>query len=128
MQGATGKMKFSFYILLGLLVILVKPAISHNYFIDSCYAIVDTLYENSGLFDSVELVLEARRLDITHYKRKRSDKDYSEAILPYYASNNDSIKKQIKVRSRVEYCYSYSDFPPSISEFPNERFNEGRIL
>jgi hypothetical protein len=116
-QDAKVNMKKSVFTLFGLLVFLVKPALSQNDSIDSRYVAADTLYENSGLFESDELLSVALRFDITHYKRTRSDKDYLEAILTYYNSDKDSVNKKIKVRSRGEFRRTYCAFPPLLLNF-----------
>jgi len=110
-------MKSPFFSILVLLVFLVKPALCQIDPADSSYAVADTLSENSGLFDSDELLLISLRFNTTEYKRKRSDKDYLEAILTYHISDKDSINKEIKVRSRGEFRRNYCFFPPLLLNF-----------
>ena len=73
-------MKFNFYILFGLLVFFERSALIQNDLIDTPYVAADTLNENSELCDSKELITISLRFDITQYKKKRSDKDYLDAL------------------------------------------------
>jgi len=111
------KMRINFSILAGLLLFLVSPVLCQNDTINTRNSVADTLHENSGLFDSNELLLISLKFDITQYKKKRSDKDYLDAILIYYTSDKDSTVKEIKVRSRGEFRREYCDFPPLLLNF-----------
>jgi hypothetical protein len=110
-------MKKVFLILSAFSVFIVLPAFSQNDSIDSRYAVVDTLQENFGLFDSDELLEISLRFDITYYKKKKSDKDYLDAILTYRTSDKDSINKSLKVRSRGVFRRTYCNFPPLMLNF-----------
>lgn len=110
-------MKFGFYILFGFLVFLARPAFSQNDSIETNYAVVDTLSESFGLFDNEELLEISLRFDITYYKKKKSDKEYLDAILTYHKSQSDSINKVLKVRSRGEFRRTFCDFPPLLLNF-----------
>jgi len=121
-------MKFIFYIFFGLLVFLVRPAFSQNDSIENQYAVADTLQENSGLFDSNDLLLISLRFDIKNYLRKRSDEDYLDAILTYYTNDKDSINKEIKVRARGVFRRTYCNFPPLLLNFKMKDSIEGEFF
>jgi hypothetical protein len=110
-------MKLHFYIFSGILVFLAQSIFSQNDSLYTRYAIADTINENLELFKSNELLKISLRFDITEYKKKRSDKDYLDAILTYHTSDKDSINKEIKVRSRGIFRRAYCDFPPLMLNF-----------
>lgn len=80
--------------------------------IDVTYEITDTLNRKIRLFDSDEILEFTLSFDITSFKRKKSDKEYLDAILTYHISYKDSISKHVKIKSRGEMRRTYCDFPP----------------
>jgi hypothetical protein len=126
-QGENVNMKLRFIILFSLLVFLIKPAFGQNDSINTHFVAVDTLNENSELFSSNELLKISLRFNITEYKKNRSDIDYLDAILTYHTSNNDSINKAIKVRSRGVFRRSYCDFPPLMLNFKTKDTVKGEF-
>jgi len=120
-------MKPKYRILTCFLLILASPVFCQIDSIDTRYSVADTLHENSGLFDSNELLQISLKFDITQYRRKRSDKDYLDALLTYYTSNKDSTVKEIKVRSRGVYRREYCDFPPLLLNFKMKDSSRGEF-
>jgi hypothetical protein len=110
-------MKLSFGIICCILVFIALSAFGQSDSLYNQYAIADTLQEDIKLFDNNELLKVSLRFDITQFKKKRSDKDYLDAILTYYTSEKDSVNKVIKVRSRGEFRRSYCEFPPLMLNF-----------
>jgi len=80
-------------------------------------AISDTQDVSIRLFDSEEPLDISLRFDISHYKRKKSDTTYLDAILTYYTGGNDSVSKKIKIRARGEIRRQICDFPPLFLNF-----------
>jgi hypothetical protein len=120
-------MKRHYYILFALLFLGSGRAYSQNDSIYARYAAADTLNENSGLFDSNDLLTIALRFDITQYRKSRSDVDYLDAILTYYNSGKDTVNKEIKVRSRGIFRRDYCDFPPLMLNFKMKDSTEGEF-
>lgn len=116
------------YIFFCLLFVIGRPAFCQSDSLDIQNAVADTLLENFGLFNSDELLTISLRFDITQYLRKRSDKDYLDAILTYYISDKDSVNKEIKVRSRGEFRQSYCSFPPLLLNFKMKDSIEGEFF
>lgn len=110
-------MKKTIIILIFLSGFFIKPAFSQNDSIIAPYAVRDTQNVNITLFDYDDLIEISLKFDITNYKRKRSDKEYLDAILTYHTSKTDSISKKIKLKARGEVRRSLCDFPPLLLNF-----------
>jgi hypothetical protein len=121
-------MRFNFYSFLCLLIFVSFPALSQNDSVDFDYAVADTLRENTELFNSDELLSITLRFNITEYRRKKSDKEYLDAILTYYTSDQDSTNKEIKVKSRGEFRRLYCDLPPLLLNFKMKDTTEGEFF
>src|SRR4030042_6744640 len=113
-------MKKVFCIFITLSGFLVLPAFSQNDSIYIKYLVADTLSEDFGFFESNELLEIALRFNITYYKRKRSDKEYLDAILTYFVNEKDSINKFIRVRPRGDFRRTFCEFPPLLLIFKME--------
>lgn len=116
-QGKTKNMKVNFYILFSFLAFLMTPLFGQNDSLNINYVAVDTISENSKLFESNELQRISLKFDITRYKKLKSDKEYLDAVLTYHTSDKDSVTKAIKVRSRGEFRRTHCDFPPLMLNF-----------
>lgn len=81
------------------------------------YAVRDTHYFNQSLFGSEELLKVKLSFDITYYKKKKPKEEYLDATLIYIDDNSDSVKKEIKVRSRGKFRNNYCTFPPLLLNF-----------
>jgi hypothetical protein len=103
------------------------PASGQNDTINNPYAVVDTLHESFGLFESDELLKISLRFDISYYKKKKPDIDYLDAILTYYPGKEDSISKKIQVRSRGVFRRIYCDFPPLMLNFRMKDSTQGEF-
>lgn len=103
-----------FLILLGL---ITSPLMSQSGTADTAYSVTDTLPDDYNLFSSDEVLDVSLSFDIKYYKRKRSDEEYLDAVLTYYTGENDSITKNIKLRSRGVLRREYCDFPPLMLNF-----------
>jgi hypothetical protein len=110
-------MKRLLFIFFALSCIGVVSTFCQNDSVGTNYAIEDTLNEDYGLFDNSDLQEISLRFDITTYKRKKPDTEYLDAVLTYYTSENDSVNKAIKVRSRGVFRRNYCDFPPLLLNF-----------
>ncbi|MCX6255307.1 MAG: hypothetical protein NTV31_12625 [Bacteroidia bacterium] len=110
-------MKKAMCILIFLSGSLIRPAFGQIEPVDSSYAIADTQNIKIALFDNDELFDISLKFDITDYQRKRSDKEYLDALLTYYISDTDSITKKIKVKARGEFRRTLCVFPPLLLNF-----------
>ena len=105
-------MKKIIWILVLLPGFLIRPAFSQIRNADTSYAVRDTQSVNIKLFDSDEIIDISLKFDLTSYKRNRSDQEYFDAVLTYYANSKDSVTKNIKVRARGIVRREICDFPP----------------
>jgi hypothetical protein len=89
---------------------------------DSLYSITDTLDKDFGLFRNNDILDLSLWFNITHYTRKKPKEEYLDAILTYYISKDDSINKNIRLRSRGEFRNGFCDFPPIVVNFKKTDF------
>jgi len=92
--------------------LLSIPAFSQDDQADSTGAAVDTLLQDFGMFTNEEILNLSLRFDLTEYIRKKPKEEYMKAVLTYHISENDSINKEIKLRSRGISRNSICNFPP----------------
>ena len=90
----------------------VFPVFSQSDTIVNPLDAVDTLNQDFGLFTKDEILNLTLRFDITNYMRKKPKDEYLKAILTYHISKEDSINKEIRLKSRGEMRNGYGDFPP----------------
>lgn len=101
-----------------ILLLLINTSLSgQNSYADTTYQLTDTLPPSLSLFESDSILDISILFDITQYRRKRSDKEYLDAILTYKPGENDSVSKKIRVRARGEFRRNYCDFPPLMLNF-----------
>lgn len=100
------------------------PLFSQDITTDSVYSITDTLEKDFGLFTNDELLELALWFDITNYTRKKPKEEYLDAILTYYISKDDSINKEIRLKSRGEFRNDFCDFPPLVLNFKKTEFGK----
>jgi hypothetical protein len=117
-------MKRLIYIQIILSAFLSVPAFSQNDTIIDPYSAIDTLQNDFGLFNNDEILNVSLRFDITHYTRNKSKDEYLDALLTYHISKNDSINKEIKLKSRGEFRNSYCHFPPLSLNFKKTEFSK----
>jgi len=98
----------------------VFPASGQNDVADTLFIASDTLNENSGIFDTDDLLTISLRFDISKYRKKKSDEEYLDAQLTYYNSSTDSVTKKMRVRARGEFRREYCSFPPIMLNFRSE--------
>jgi hypothetical protein len=91
--------------------------LSQNDVVDTVYSVTDTLPDDYNLFTRDEVLDISLSFDIKYYKKKRSDEEYLNAVLTYYTGENDSITRNIKLRSRGIFRREYCDFPPLMLNF-----------
>jgi hypothetical protein len=89
--------------------------------------VVDTLNQDFGLFTNTGVLNLSLRFDITNYKRKKPKEEYMDAILTYHISDNDSINKNIRLKSRGEMRNGYCNFPPIRLNFSKADFQKPDI-
>ena len=110
-------MKKTLLLLLILSGLISTPLLSQNDAADTVYSVTDTLPDDYNLFSKDEVLDISLSFDIKYYKRKRSDEEYLDAVLTYYTGENDSITKNIKLRSRGIMRREICDFPPLLLNF-----------
>jgi hypothetical protein len=111
-----------------LTLFFVLPAFSQSDTIVSPLDVVDTLNKDFGLFTKDEILNLTLRFDITHYMRKKPKDEYLKAILTYHISKEDSINKEIRLKSRGEMRYGHCDFPPIRLNFKKTEFPKAADL
>jgi hypothetical protein len=105
-------MKRIFFIEMTLSFLLAFPAFSQNDSISGPSAIVDTLFNDFGLFASNDLLKLTLRFDVTHFRWKKPKDEYMDALLTYHINDKDSINKEIRLKTRGTMRNEYCDFPP----------------
>jgi len=86
------------------------------------YAFADTLTDNFGLFTNEDMLELDLRFDLTHYTKKKPKEEYLKALLTYHINENDSINREIKLKSRGEFRNGYCAFPPVMVNFKKAGF------
>lgn len=71
---------------------------------------------DSKLFGSTEMINVKLSFDVTEVKKNRDSKEYTEGKLSWI-EGNDSITRQIKLRSRGIFRRKYCDLPPIMLNF-----------
>ncbi len=64
------------------------------------------------------------RFDITHYMKKKPKEEYLKALLTYHFNENDSVNKEIRLKSRGEFRNGYCTFPPVMVNFKKADFKK----
>ena len=95
-----------------LITFFILPAFSQNDTLDSPLSAVDTLRHDFGLFVKDDLLRLTLRFDIKEYIRKKPKDEYMNATLTYYVNENDSISREIRIKSRGIFRNDYCQFPP----------------
>ena len=113
--------KFLCFLVL-LAVFSILPLVSQEVVPDSLYSIADTIEQDFGLFTNNDVLELSLWFNITEYTRKKSKEEYLDAILTYHISKEDSINKEIRLKSRGEFRNGYCDFPPLVLNFKKTDF------
>lgn len=95
--------------------------------INEKFAVVDTLSKDFGLFTNDEIMELTMRFDITHYTKKKPKEEYLKALLTYHFNENDSVNKEIRLRSRGEFRNGYCTFPPVMVNFKKADFKKDDV-
>lgn len=112
-----------------LILFLNTPVIAQVETSDTLYSVYDTLSNNVRLFDS-EKVLNIRLcFDLTYYKKKKPYEEYIDGLLEYCPEGKDTIRKNIRLRTRGGFRRMFCDFPPIRLNFkktvsPHEEFTQ----
>jgi hypothetical protein len=120
-------MKKLIFIQIILSVFYSLPVFCQNDTIIDPYSAVDTLQNDFGLFSKDEILNVSLRFDITYYTRNKSKDEYLNALLTYHISKNDSINKEIKLKSRGEFRNKYCQFPPLSLNFKKTEFSKADL-
>jgi len=107
--------------------LVIASAYGQKDTIDSPLAASDTLKTDFGLFTNDEVLNLSLRFDIVQYTRKKPKEEYMNATLTYHLNKNDSVNKQIRIKSRGEMRNGYCDFPPIRLNFKDAGFQKGDL-
>jgi len=110
-------------IIIQILLFFTLSVFSQNDSID-IYAASDTLQKDFGLFTNDEIFELSLRFDINEYTRNRTEDKYLDAILTYHINRNDSLNKEVKLRSRGVSRKKICQFPPLSLNFKKTEFNK----
>jgi len=117
-------MKKSLFIGFLLSFIIALQSNCQNDTIVNPYEANDTFINDFGLFTNEEVLKISLRFDITNYKKKKSKDEYLKAILTYHINENDSVNREIRIKSRGEMRNAYCDFPPVRLNFKKNDFQK----
>ncbi len=87
------------------------------------HSVADTLAD-FGLFTSDDLLELSLRFDVTAYKRKKPKDEYLDAVMTYHISRDDSINKNIRLKTRGEFRNGHCAFPPIVLNFKKTDFEK----
>ena len=120
-------MKRLFWIQISIIMFCSLPAFSQDVSSDSTMAATDTLQQDFGLFTHEDVLHLALRYNLREYTRKKPKEDYMNAILTYYISDNDSVNRKIRLKSRGVFRNGYCAFPPIRLNFSKADFQKPDI-
>jgi hypothetical protein len=107
-----------------VIAVFVQPLFSQNDTIENSLTVFDTLSQDFGLFASDDLLHLSLRFDVREYMRKKPKDEYLKATLTYHINENDSINKEIRIKSRGGFRNGYCDFPPLSLNFSKSDSSE----
>ena len=119
------KMK-KIYCFMILLTVLSFVPVKAQDDITERYSVADTV-EDFGLFTQDDLLELSLRFDITTYKRKKPKDEYLDAIMTYHISKDDSINKNIRLKTRGEFRNGFCEFPPIVLNFKKTDFTKADL-
>jgi hypothetical protein len=90
------------------------------------YSVTDTI-EDFGLFTGDDILNLSLRFDVTTYKRKKPKDEYMDAIMTYHISKDDSINKNIRLKTRGEFRNGHCSFPPIVLNFKKTEFEKADL-
>jgi hypothetical protein len=111
-----------FYLQFAVVFFSSLPVLSQVDNSDSLYSITDTLDKDFGLFTNNDVLDLALWFDVTQYTRKKPKEEYLDAIMTYYISKDDSVNKNIRLKSRGEFRNGFCSFPPLVLNFKKTDF------
>ncbi len=114
---------YCFVILLA--VFSFSPAIAQDDLAER-YSVTDTI-EDFGLFTNDEMLELSLRFDVTTYKRKKPKDEYMDAVMTYHISKDDSINKNIRLKTRGEFRNGHCAFPPIVLNFKKTDFEKADL-
>ena len=120
-------MKKNIFIQTALALIFSLPAFSQSDTIVNPLDVVDTLNQDFGLFTKDEILDLSLRFDMTHYTREKPKDEYLDAILTYHINKQDSINKEVRLKSRGEMRNGYCNFPPIRLNFKKTEFQKADL-
>jgi len=100
------------------------PVFSQDDIADSQYSLTDTLEKKFDLFLNNDILELSLWFDMTEYTRKKPKEEYLDAILTCHIGNNDSINKEIRLKSCGEFRNKYCSFPPMLLNFKKTEFTQ----
>lgn len=105
-----------------LIIFLISPVIGQNDASRSHTAISDTSYKSFRLFADDNILEISLRFDLTTYFNTKPKEDYLKANITFHISNNDSINRNIRLRTRGVFRNKYCSFSPIELNFKKTDF------
>lgn len=93
-------------------MILASPAIGQEPDTIPPSADRDSLHKNFRLFEDEDILNITLRFNLSEYLRKKPKDEYLKTEITIYRSGEDSIKKDIRLRTRGIFRNSYCSFAP----------------
>jgi hypothetical protein len=110
-----------------LALFFALPVFSQSDTIANPLEVVDTLNQDFGLFTNEEILHLTLRFDMTQYTRKKPKDEYMDAILTYHINKQDSVNKEVRLKSRGEMRNGYCSFPPIRLNFKDAGFQKADL-
>lgn len=115
-----------FYSLVILLTVLSFSQVKAQDDLTERYSVTDTI-EDFGLFTGDDILNLSLRFDVTSYKRKKPKDEYMDAVMTYHISKDDSINKNIRLKTRGEFRNGHCAYPPIVLNFKKTEFNKADL-
>jgi hypothetical protein len=86
------------------------------------HSISDNPIKDFDLFENNEVLDLSLTFDVARYIKEKPKEEYLDAILNLYISKEDSITRNIRIRSCGEFRNKYCNFPPMVMNFKKTEF------
>ena len=90
------------------------------------YSVSDTI-EDFGLFTDDEILNLSLRFDVSTYRKKKPKDEYMDAIMTYHISKDDSINKNVRLKTRGEFRNGHCAYPPIVLNFKKAEFEKADL-
>jgi len=90
------------------------------------YSVTDTI-DDFGLFTREDILDLTLRFDLTTYKRKKPKDEYMDAVMTYHITKDDSVNKNIRLKTRGEFRNGHCAYPPIVLNFKKTEFDKADL-